>query len=62
MFSVLRMICARISCSDMRDDMRDDMRSGAWYAQQEMTYVIEYFSSIIEYFSSKVLSVDDLCL
>ena len=29
MFSVFSMICARISCSDMRDDMRDDMRSGA---------------------------------
>ena len=27
---------------------------------QEMTCIIEYFSSIIEYFSSKVLSVDDL--
>ena len=29
MFSVFSMICAHISCSDMRDDMRDDMRSGA---------------------------------
>ena len=40
MFSVLRMICARISCSDMRDDMRDDMHSGAWYAQQEMNILL----------------------
>ena len=69
MFCVFSMICARISCSDMRDDMRiscsdmrDDMRSGAWYAHLEMTCIFEYFSSIIEYFSSKVLSVDDLCL
>ena len=62
MFCVFSMICACISCSDMRNDMRDDMRSGAWYAHQEVTCIIEYFSSIIEYFSSKVLSVDDLCL
>ena len=55
MFSVLRMICTRISCSDMRNDMRDDMCSGEWYVHQEMTYIIEYFSS-------KVLSVHDLCL
>ena len=53
LFSVLRMICVHISCSDMHDDVHDDMHSRAWYVHQEMTCIIEYFLSIIEYFSSK---------